>query len=175
MMKGMQNATLVSVDEYLGARYRPDCEYLEGTILERNVGVYEHARLQMLLSAWLLRFEKQFKIRVVVEQRAQVKSHRFRIPDVCAISAGSPVEAILTRAPFLCVEILSKEDRMSEMTERVDDYLAFGVPYVWVIDPRRRRAEIHAHCGIHQMKDGMLWTADPEILVPLEQLFDESL
>jgi Uma2 family endonuclease len=174
-MKGMQNATLVSVDEYLSTSYRPDCEYLEGTVLERNVGEYEHARLQMRISAYLFNREKEWRICVVVEQRVQVKSHRFRIPDICAISDGSPVEAILTRPPFLCVEILSKEDRMSEMLERVDDYLAFGVPYVWVIDPRRRRSQIHDRGGVHEMKDGMLWTADPEILVPLEQLFDESL
>ena len=94
---------------------------------------------------------------------------------LAVLVAASPVEAIFTRPPFLCVEILSREDRMTEMLERVDDYLAFGVSYVWVIDPRRRRAQIHDRGGVHEMKDGMLWTADPEILVPLEQLFDESL
>jgi Uma2 family endonuclease len=168
----MRSATLVSVKEYLSTSYRPDCEYLEGTILERNVGEWEHARLQTLLSAWLVGLEKQLRIRTAVEQRVQVKSDRFRIPDLCVVGAAEPVEAILRRPPFLCVEILSREDRMSEMLERVDDYLSFGVRYVWVIDPRRRWAQVYEGAGIHEMKNGMLWTADPEILVPINQLFD---
>jgi Uma2 family endonuclease len=66
----------------------------------------------------------------------QVKEYRFRVPDVCVIFAEAPKESILTHPPLLCIEILSPEDRMSEILERVKDYLAFGVRYVWVLDPR---------------------------------------
>jgi len=52
------------------------------------------------------------RIRVVVEQRVQVKQTRFRVPDVCVLFAEAPTESIITHPPFLCVEILSKEDRM---------------------------------------------------------------
>jgi Uma2 family endonuclease len=168
----MQSSTLIPVEEYLTTSYRPDCEYLEGTILERNVGEYEHARLQTLLSGWLLGLEKQLRTRTVVEQRVQVKSSRFRVPDVCVIRASDPVEAIIRHPPFLCVEVLSREDRMSEMLERVDDYVSFGAPYVWVIDPRRRRVQMHEGTTVHEMKNGMLWTSDPEILIPFDRLFD---
>ena len=37
---------LISVDEYLRTSDRPDCEYLEGQVLERNLGERPHARLQ---------------------------------------------------------------------------------------------------------------------------------
>ena len=171
-MKSMQSPALVPVEEYLHTSYRPDCEYLEGTILERNVGEWEHARLQMRASAYLFSREKEWRIRVVPEQRVQVKPGRFRVPDVCVISVDTPAEPIPRRPPFLCVEILSREDRMSEMLERVDDYLGFGVRYVWVIDPRRRWAQIHEGSSVHEMKNGMLWTSNPDILVPLDQLFD---
>jgi Uma2 family endonuclease len=171
-MRDMQSSTLIPVEEYLSTSYRPDCEYLEGTILERNVGEYEHARLQTLLGSRLVGMEKQLRTRTVVEQRVQVKSDRFRVPDICVIGATQPIEAIMGRPPFLCVEILSREDRMSEMLERVDDYLGFGVSYVWVIDPRRRSAQIYEGSNVHEMKTGMLWTANPEILVPFDQFFD---
>ena len=49
-------------------------------------------------------------------------------------------EPIVRTPPLLCIEILSRDDRMSEMQERVEDYLAMGVENVWVVDPRRRRA-----------------------------------
>ena len=172
MMRGMQSDTLISVKEYLNTSYRPDCEYIEGTILERNVGEKDHSSAQMRLSAYLFIRREQWKIHVYPEQRVQVKSNRFRVPDVCVIVGEAPSEQIFIRPPFLCVEILSKDDRMREMLERVNDYLTFGVSYVWLLDPRTRRAQIYDASGVHEMKDGMLWTSDPDVLVPLDQLFD---
>ena len=95
-----------------------------------------------------------------------------RVPDICVISGEDLYEQIFTHAPFLCIEILSKDDRMKEMVERVNDYLTFGVRYVWVLDPQTRRAFVHDASGGHDLKDGMLWTLDPEILVPFGPLFD---
>jgi Uma2 family endonuclease len=128
--------------------------------------------MQTRLGAFLLSHEREWGIRAVVEQRVQVKEHQFRVPDVCVILASAPIESIITHPPLLCVEILSPEDRMSEMLVKVNDYLAFGIRYVWVLDPLTRRAQIYDASGVHDMKDGMLWTSDPEILVPLDQLFD---
>jgi Uma2 family endonuclease len=171
-MKDMWSSTVIPVEEYLGTSYRPDSEYLEGTILERNVGELDHSSLQMSISAYLFNRRAQLGIRVYPEQRLQVKPQRFRVPDICVIVGAAPLDQVFVRPPFLCIEILSKEDRMSEMLERVEDYLSFGVPYVWVIDPRRRWAQIHEGARVHDMKNGMLWTSNPEILVPLDQLFD---
>lgn len=55
----MATVTYVSVSEYLETSYRPDCEYLEGDLLERNVGEWDHSRLQTLLSRYLVNREKQ--------------------------------------------------------------------------------------------------------------------
>ena len=41
------------------------------------------------------------------------------------------------------IEILSPRDCLVEMQERVDDYLGFGVGYVWVINPRTRQTWIY--------------------------------
>jgi hypothetical protein len=46
--------TVVPLAEYLETSYRPDCEYLEGELLERNAGEWDHSRLQMLLSDFCL-------------------------------------------------------------------------------------------------------------------------
>jgi Uma2 family endonuclease len=74
----MATGSLVSVSEYLSTGYRPDCDYVDGAVVERNLGEYDHARLQMAVSAYL--------------------------------------------------------------QDSVADYLNFGVRYVWVIDPRTRKA-----------------------------------
>jgi Uma2 family endonuclease len=167
----MGTTTLVPVAEYLRTVYRPDREYLEGLILERNVGEYDHARLQGLIFARLLNNERRWKIRAVPECRVQVRRERYRIPDVSALRAGAPIEQIIETPPLLCIEVLSPEDRMSEMQERIDDYLAMGVEHVWMIDPRTRRAWMITGDGMREAKDGTL-RAGGLIQVPLAELFD---
>jgi hypothetical protein len=34
----MSAAIAISVTEYLNASYRPDCDYVDGELVERNVG-----------------------------------------------------------------------------------------------------------------------------------------
>ena len=70
----------------------------------------------------------------------QVSEQRYRIPDVLVLRISDPADAIVKVAPLLCIEILSRDDRMTEMQEKVDDYLEMGVEMVWVVDPRRRKA-----------------------------------
>ena len=116
----------LSVEEYLGTSYRPDREYVDGALVRRNLGTQDHSRFQMGLSAFLYNRRDEYGIHVFPEQRVQVKPTRFRVPDVCAVAGEEPNEQILTRPLFLCNEILSKDDRMTETQERIDDYLCFG-------------------------------------------------
>jgi Uma2 family endonuclease len=160
----------IPVKEYLETSFRPDCEYLEGCLLERNVGEWDHSRLQMLVSRYLSNREGEWGILVVVEQRVQIRSERFRIPDITVVIGARPAAGIITEPPFLCIEILSPRDRMQEMQERIDDYLSFGVRYVWLLHPANRRAFVYTTEGVREVKDGILRTESPCIEVPLSEL-----
>jgi Uma2 family endonuclease len=168
----MAAATQISVTEYLNTTYRPDRDYVDGAVVERNLGEYEHSRPQMRVSAYFFAREKEWRIRVVPEQRVQVKPTRFRIPDVCVVLEDSPVESIFRHAPFLCIEIQSKDDSLARTVERLDDYLAMGVANIWVIDPALRRGYRYTSDGLLEAKDGVLRTSNPEFTVPLAELFD---
>jgi Uma2 family endonuclease len=167
----MPSRTLVSVEEYLHTSYRPDCDYVDGAIVERNVGETDHSDCQGRIYAYFLNRSRQLRVYPLVEERVQVSHARFRIPDVCVVLGPKPAEQVLTTPPIICIEILSKDDRMSEMQERIDDYLKFGVPYVWVVDPRTRRAWIYTKDGCHEAKDGILRTENPAIESPLPEIF----
>src|SRR5215472_4010574 len=93
--------TLVSVEEYLHTVYQPDCDYVDGEVLERNMAEGDHARLQTRLSSYLFQREKEWNITVLTEMRVQVEPKRFRIPDIC-VALGNEYEQILTKPPFLC-------------------------------------------------------------------------
>jgi Uma2 family endonuclease len=126
----------------------------------------------MRISAYFYNRETEWRVRVVPEQRVQVKPTRFRIPDVCVLLEGSPIESIFRDPPFLCIEILSKDDSFASIVERLDDYLAMGVANVWVIDPRLRRGYRYTDEGLLEAKDAVLRTSNPDLSMPLTAVFD---
>src|SRR5579871_1630356 len=172
IVESMPAATQISVSEYLATSYDPDCEYVDGEILERNVGESDHSWPQGRLIIFLGTREAEWGIRVFPEQRVQVTPTRFRIPDVTVLLASAPKEQIFKAPPFLCVEILSEGDFVSGTFEKIEEYLRMGLPHVWVIDPRRRQGYHFTTEGMREAKDGILRTSNPDIAVPLAALFD---
>lgn len=170
----MQPSTLISVEEYLASHYDPDRDYVDGVIEERNVGELDHSRMQGLVYGYLLQRERSLGILAFPELRVQVRPNRYRIPDICVVAGAKPREQVLRTPPFLCIEILAPSDSLDSMQERIDDYLTFGVPYVWVISPKLRRGWIHTPDSIREAKDGILRTANPAVEVPIAELFDND-
>jgi Uma2 family endonuclease len=126
-----------ALHEYLSSSFRPDREYVDGEVRERNVGKYEHARVQALLAAWFNQHEKPWGVQVVTEQRVQTSPTRVRIPDVALLPPG-PQPDVITHPPLLVIEILSPDDTYSDTQERAQDYREMGVETVWIIDPKTR-------------------------------------
>jgi len=135
----MASTTLVAVGDYLKTTYRPDCDYVDGRLEERNVGEHDHAALQAALILWFGQRQQEWNIEVLPEQRIKISATRFRVPDVCLVSLDQPVEQILTKPPLACIEILSPEDTLRRMQERIDDYRRFGVANIWILDPATQR------------------------------------
>src|SRR5579863_2539736 len=148
----MASRTLVSVEEYLRTSYRPDCDYVDGEIVERNLGELDHSDLQSEIITYFRTRRKRLCVFAYTEQRVQVSPTRFRIPDVCVMT-DKPTDQIFRTPPFIAIEILSKEDRPKQTQQRVDDYLKFGVRYIWVIDPRSKRTWVHTKEGSQESKD----------------------
>jgi Uma2 family endonuclease len=167
----MASRTLISVEEYLRTSYRPDRDYVDGEVVERNVGELDHSTLQKKIILYLGIREAELGISVYPEQRVQVSKTRFRIPDVC-VTLGTPTEQILTHPPFICIEILSPEDRWPRMQQRIDDYLGMGVPYVWVLDPGTKTAYSASPAQRTQRVTGDVLTAqNPSVVLPLSEIF----
>jgi len=126
----MAAATQISVTEYLNTTYRPDRDYVDGVVLERNLGERDHSQPQALLAAYFLVRRKEWGLWALIEQRVQVLRSRFRTPDVCVLRSDAPYEQIVNAPPLICIEIFSKDDSFASTVERLDDHLAMGVANV---------------------------------------------
>lgn len=169
----MATPTLVPVEAYLSRIYHPDREYVDGVVVERNLGERDHSRLQTLLAAYLVGMEEAWGVTALTEQRVQVSPTRYCIPDLCLLAADDPDEPIVRKAPIVCIEVLSPEDRMSAVEEKMLDYFEMGVRHVWVIDPGRRTAFDYTRAGKSEPEDGVLRVAGSPIALPIDDIFDK--
>ena len=136
--EGAMATTKTSLEEYLGTSYRPDVEYIDGELQERNVGEIEHAKMILAVLMWFVGHRQEWQIQILPDVRVQATPERFRIPDVCVCAASSSDTRIVTTPPLVVVEVLSPEDRIANYQQRIADYLGMGVRGVWVIDPETR-------------------------------------
>ena len=169
---------VVSIEEYLATSYPDgDREYLDGQVVERNMGEFRHASIQTLILTWLFNHYGQFWC--VVECRLRITRSRYRIPDVSLGITTPPESGPIVDPPFLVVEVLSPDDRAGaiqaksasrfagDLQEKVDDYLSAGVKYIWVVNPITKRGYVYTAHGSREAKDGVLRTENPSIEVPL--------
>ena len=170
----MKTEALVPVEEYLRTTYDPDCDYVDGEVLERNLGERDHSTVQREFIFFFRSRQQAWKAFVFPEQRVQVSPTRFRVPDICVYVGEEPEDQIFRTPPFICIEILSPEDRWTRMQQKIDDYLRFGVPYVFVLDPRDRRVWACTKDGNTEIRDGVLRTGDPSLEVPLAEIFGDN-
>ena len=176
-MSALPSPIFVSIEEYLRTSYHPDCEYIDGVIEERNLGEYEHSRLQGFFTYLFRANQAEWNTRVFPEWRVQVSPTRFRVPDVTVLRADTPRQNILRTPPLLIIEILSPEDTMNRLQQRVRDYLNFGVEHIWVMDPYDRHAYRADALGFHEPAEGsataMLTIPGTLIAVPLAEVWHE--
>ncbi len=169
----MPTHATVSEEEYLHTSYEPDCEYLDGELVERNVGTLSHSKLQWLLSMYFGRRCRIWGIHVYPDVRVRIRTGRYLIPDLAIVSGPEPTGDVLTVPPLIWIEILSPEDRPIRVNRKVREALEFGVPYVWVIDPETLESELHAQHGSATVADGVLRIPDTSIEVPLPGLQED--
>jgi Uma2 family endonuclease len=167
----MSTAALVSLQEYLTTTYHPDCDYVDGVLVERNVGQRDHSELQGEVFTFFRSRRQELRLAAFVEQRIGVSTRRFRIPDICVVPLPRPDEQIFSEPPYICIEILSPEDTFPRLQERFDDYLSMGVANIWVLDPASKRGWRITREGHLEALDGVLRTGDGRVEMRIADLF----
>ena len=169
-LEAMSVGTLVSLEEYLNTVYDPDVEYVDGVLEEPNVGDWLHPLIQSNL---IFAFRRKYpQIYAVPSLRSQTRTTRYRLPDVCVL-LSAPKTRYLLEAAFLAIEILSEDDRMSRMMEKLEEYEQKGVPNIWVIDPRLRTISVYAQGALREIREEVIATDNPRLELTREEIFQQ--
>jgi len=143
--------TQVSLEDYLGTSFQPDCDYLDGELVERNVGQRRHSKVQRTLLSLFHRPTATVPLYAFPELRLKLATRRYRVADLVAFAGQEPAEEIPSSPPLVAIEILSPDDRFREIHEKLADYRAWGVPHVWFVDPYERKIYVYGDRGLTEV------------------------
>ena len=131
-------------------------ELVGGRLVERNMGI-ESSWVGSRLLSRLDRFceEQQIGWALQADSGYQCFPHDpglVRKPDVSFVRRGRFPGDVLPRGwatipPDLAVEVVSPNDRVYELEEKLGDYRKVDVPLVWVIYPESRTVLVYRHDG----------------------------
>ena len=142
--------TQITAEQYLRMTFEHDAEFVHGEIVERAMPDYIHSRIQVLLAVLFESLRATHGLLACAELRMKIASGVYRIPDV-AVFAGPPQQAVPHTPPLIVIEILSKDDRHSDVMQKLEEYLAWGVANIWVVDPIAKRFSTFDPLGLRNV------------------------
>jgi Uma2 family endonuclease len=129
----------ISLEEYLHTSFPDlDKEFRDGELVERSMPDYIHGKTQAILVALFLVLRSKFRVFPSVETRMQLRPGLILIPDVSVFYPTEP-ERFPKTPPFVVIEVLSLDDRMTEVRDKLQEFKAWGVEHVWLVDPHGKR------------------------------------
>jgi Uma2 family endonuclease len=178
---------LVTAEEFKQIAHEHDglVELVRGEVIEMSRAGKLHGLVCGHVAFFLMSWSKSRESGWVMTNDVGVLTERdpdsVRGPDVLFIrkerlpSPGDD-ENWLTIPPDLCVEVLSPNDRWSEVIEKISEYFHLGVPEVWVLDPQKHEVQIHlqSNGSPDTLRDGDTLTSErlPGFECAVSELFE---
>lgn len=162
----MATTHLITAEELWQSGSDKHVELVRGELREMNPPGVPHGELSLWVGHLILQHvvANRRNVRVTGEGGFIVERNpdTVRAPDVSVFRrerfAADPSQGFYEGAPDLAVEILSPNDRATEVAEKVEMWLRAGCRAVWVIDPRRQTATES------RLDDARVTTIDVDVL-----------
>jgi len=158
-------------EQYLRTVFRPDCDFLDGRTEERNVGDFEHSRVQHMLDRIFGIHEREWRVFTTPECRLEVAPRKYRIPDVMVLRRGQKFTKVIRETPLVCIEVLSPDDTWAQVRERLDDYIAMGVEHIWCFEPIAREVRGYTAKGFVEVTEPELTIEGTAVRINLAEVF----
>ncbi len=155
---------LITAEELFAMGDIGRCELINGEIVHMPPAGAEHGDVAMEIAFRIKMFVNAQRLGKVYAAETGFTLRRnpdfTRAPDVAFVRTErmpvSPRRGFFDGPPDLAVEVLSPDDRQSEVTAKVDQWLAAGAVSVWVVDPPNRSIEVYRsgnHVGRYRDTD----------------------
>ncbi len=148
---------LITADEFFDMPGNTWSELVKGEIVRMSPPGYLHGKIEVRFITLLNNFVNAHQLGEVIGGEAGIYTRRnpdsIRGVDAAFISRQQMERAqsstYLDVAPELIVEIMSPNDRWSDIMDKLEEYFAIGVKLVWVADPQRQEILVY-RSGTHR-------------------------
>jgi Uma2 family endonuclease len=159
------------------------CELVEGRIVMRSPTSWRHGKYERRFGQMLGDFVDEHRLGEVMVGEVGIYTRRnpdtVRGADVVFVSkerlAQVKSASFLDVAPELVVEVMSPDDRWSEVKQKIREYFDSGVSQVWVADPADKTVSIYRSLTeIHLLSENDSLSGEevlPGFNVPVASLF----
>ena len=147
--------------EELGARYRALCDDPCYANVPGKIELDVWGRMVMTPASFYHGVIQSRLCQILATLGGQAASRRrwslrmgLFVADVAWASVGfmsaHSAETPLTRAPEICIEVVSPSNSVKELREKTEAYLAAGAEEVWIVYEQSKRCEFHGRQGLMQ-------------------------
>jgi Uma2 family endonuclease len=142
---------LVSAEELFQMPDLGRCELVRGELIRMTPTGFKHGLIVINLSSLLDNFVKSHNLGKITGAETGFHIQRapdtVRAPDVAFIRMDrlpeEPPQGYFDGPPDLAVEVLSPNDRASEVQAKIRDWLDAGCRAVWIVDPETKSITIY--------------------------------
>ncbi len=142
---------LISAEELFQTPNLGRCELVRGELIMMSPAGAKHGMIVVNLSSLLDNFVKSHRLGRIMSAETGFIIRRdpdtVRAPDVAFIRADRLPEKLpqgyFDGAPDLAVEVLSPNDRASEVQGKIRDWLDAGCRAVWLVDPETKSVTVY--------------------------------
>jgi Uma2 family endonuclease len=159
-------------------------ELVKGELRTMAPAGFEHGAVIMKLSVRLAQHVSANRLGLVLGAETGFLLSRHpdtvRGADVAFVSTprlpkGPLPTSYFPGSPDLAVEVVSPNDTLVEVEDKVDDYLAAGTRLVWVVNPRRKTVTVHRpQTAPTMLRETDTLTGDdvvPDFACPVAEIF----
>lgn len=124
-----------------------DVELVDGVVVQKMAAQLEHEKLFVWLLTLLNLYVSRYDLGIVLGSRTAVRVSGFRgrVPDILFVRKDRlPIveQQAIDQAPNLVIELVSPNDRPSDLLPLEADYRSLGIPEIIFIDQSRQRVRV---------------------------------
>lgn len=164
---------LMSYEEYLASSFESKREWVDECASEVTGGEFTHSLALACVAAEYHQACEDTEFVPLIRVRIRTCGRCVRIPDLTVVRSGDSRETPITRPPLLVTEIRSDGDSHRALASRAEEFYAFGIEHVWVIDPYARVAYRGTANGLELVRSGELAISGTPIRVVPAEIFAE--
>lgn len=182
----VEDAQLVTGEELMSMGLMGSYELIDGRIVPMTPAGEEHGLIEFKLGAALMAHVRSRRLGRVAGGEVGIYTRRnpdrVRGADIVFISTDranpEPEQGFLRTAPDLVVEITSPNDRWQDIQEKIEEYFAIGVRWVWIVEPTNRVVRVYrAVDDVQRLGEDDVLAGEGVLtgfLLPVKSLFDYS-